>query len=53
MNKYNNNLPLPPTTEAIFNLKKGFTYKESLKALVIEKNNETVALNYFNKTKNL
>ena len=61
-NKYNNNdnyndndnIPLPPTSEAIFNLKnKGFTYEESLKALVIEKNNETAALNYLNKTKTL
>ena len=51
---YNDNIPLPPTSEAIFNLKnKGFTYEESLKALVIEKNNETAALNYLNKTKNL
>ena len=51
---YNDNIPLPPTAEAIFNLKnKGFTYEESLKALVIEKNNETAALIYLNKTKNL
>ena len=47
-------IPMPPTAEAIYSLKtEGFTYLESLCALVQEQNNETKALEYLqNKTIN-
>ena len=45
---YNSNIPLPPSAETIFNLKKkGFTYEESLKALVIERAIFFVLLPFF------
>ena len=43
-------ISLPPSQEALFNLKnKGFTYEESLKALVLNNNNETASLIYLKK----
>ena len=53
--KYNNQdqecIPQPPTAEAIQRLqKKGYSYLYSLRALVREKNNETLALIYLNTT---
>ncbi len=45
-------IPLPPTAEAIYSLKtEGFTYLESLCALVQEQNNETKALEYLRNKK--
>ena len=53
--KYNNQgkecISLPPTAEAIQRIqKKGYSYLYSLRALVREKNNETLALIYLNTT---
>jgi len=49
--KSGENIPMPPTAESIINLQKeGYSYLRCLTALVIEKNNETSALDYLKST---